>query len=289
MTRYPVLMLALVTLAAGGTARQKPTFSARTDAIQVDVLVTENGRPVRGLQSADFEVMDNGVLQRVDLTTFEQIPLNLVLAFDSSSSVKGARLEDLRAGGARLLDALRKRDRAALVTFSHVVTLDSPLTGNVEEMRGALRRVVPDGGTSLVDATHAAMMVGESDVGRSLALVFSDGLDTSSWLTPEIVLETERRTDVVVCGVSVAHTPDTFLRDITATTGGSLVNLDSTENLDQTFVRLLDEFRQRYLVTYSPHGVSAGGWHRLDVRIKGRRVAVKARPGYLAGGPAAAR
>ncbi len=74
-----------------------------------------------------------------------------------------------------------------------------------------------------------------------------------------------------------------FLRDVAQATGGSLVNLDSTENLDQTFVSLLEEFRQRYLVTYSPRGVSRGGWHRLDVRIKGRRAAVKARPGYLGG------
>ena len=284
MTRHSVPMLALLVLAAGGgAAGQKPTFSTRTSAIQVDVLVTENGRPVRGLQSADFQVMDNGVLQRVDLTTFEQIPLNVVLAFDISASVKGARLDDLRAAGTRLLDALRKGDRVALVTFSHVVTLDSPLTENVDQLRGALGRVEPEGLTSLVDATHAAMMVGESDVGRSLAIVFSDGLDTSSWLTPEIVLETARRTDVVVCGISVAHSPDSFLRDVTALTGGSLVNLDSTRNLDQTFLRLLDEFRDRYLVSYSPRGVSPGGWHRLDVRIKGRRVAVKARPGYLAG------
>jgi hypothetical protein len=47
-------------------------------------------------------------------------------------------------------------------------------------------------------------------------------------------------------------------------------------------VAILDEFRQRYLVSYTPRGVGSGGWHRLDVRIKGRKVAVKARAGYLA-------
>jgi hypothetical protein len=45
---------------------------------------------------------------------------------------------------------------------------------------------------------------------------------------------------------------------------------------------VLDEFRQRYLVSYTPRGVVRGGWHRLDVRIKRSNVAVKARPGYLA-------
>jgi hypothetical protein len=41
--------------------------------------------------------------------------------------------------------------------------------------------------------------------------------------------------------------------------------------------------RQRYLVSYTPRGVSKDGWYRLDVRVKGRKAIVKARPGYLAG------
>lgn len=284
MTGCRVLVVTLVGLVAGGGIRaQRPTFSARTAAIQVDVLVTENGRPVRGLQSDDFQVFDNGVPQQVDLTTFDEIPLNLVLAFDISSSVRGARLDDLRAGGARLLDALKPRDRAALITFSHTVTLDSPLTGSLGDLRSAIDRVEPRGQTSLIDATHAAMMVGESEVGRSLALVFSDGIDTSSWLTSDVVLDTARRIDVVVCGVSIGRTPDAFLRDVTELSGGTLTNLESTTNLDQTFTRLLNEFRQRYLISYSPRGVTSRGWHRLEVRVKGRNLTIKARPGYLGG------
>lgn len=48
-------------------------------------------------------------------------------------------------------------------------------------------------------------------------------------------------------------------------------------------VKVLEEFRQRYLLSYSPAGVARGGWHRLEVRLKGRRRTVKARPGYHGG------
>jgi hypothetical protein len=34
-------------------------------------------------------------------------------------------------------------------------------------------------------------------------------------------------------------------------------------------------------VSYSPRGVPSGGWHRLQVRIKGRRATVRARAGYF--------
>ena len=45
-------------------------------------------------------------------------------------------------------------------------------------------------------------------------------------------------------------------------------------------MRILDEFRQRYLVSFSPAGVPADGWHALTVRVKGRTVDVRARTGY---------
>ena len=59
-------------------ATQTPSFSTRSEAVRVDVLVTDNGRIVRGLGPSDFEVRDNGVLQQVNLVSFEQIPLNVV-------------------------------------------------------------------------------------------------------------------------------------------------------------------------------------------------------------------
>jgi hypothetical protein len=49
-------------------------------------------------------------------------------------------------------------------------------------------------------------------------------------------------------------------------------------------VAILEEFRNRYLLSYSPKGVSAAGWHRLEVKLKNRRATVKARPGYVAAG-----
>ena len=127
------------------------------------------------------------------------------------------------------------------------------------------------------------MMLGESDAGRALLIVFSDGLDTSSWLTPEAVLDTAKRSDVVVYGVSVGRSKSEFLRDLTSFTGGRLLEAEKTAGLGATFLSALEEFRHRYLVSYTPRGVPRDGWHRLTVRVK-RSATVKARPGYLAGG-----
>ena len=69
------------------TARQRRTFSTNTEAVRVDVLVTRNGRAVLELGPQDFEVLDNGVRQELDIVSFEQLPLNVVIALDVSDSV----------------------------------------------------------------------------------------------------------------------------------------------------------------------------------------------------------
>jgi len=264
-----------------GLARQ--TFTSRIDAVRVDVLVTENGQPVQGLAPSDFEVFDNGVRQRVDLASFEQIPLNVVLALDNSASLQGLRLGHLQTAGMKVLEGLKPGDRAALVSFSHVVSPTQGLTENLDRVRAALEQVRGEGLTSLIDATHAGMLLGESDAGRSLLIVFSDGVDTASWLTADAVVETARRGDVIVYAVEVGEQRVSFLRDLSEVTGGRLFSIESTRDLAATFARILEEFRMRYLVSYSPQGVAPGGWHRLEVRVRHRGLTVKARPGYFAG------
>jgi VWFA-related protein len=276
--------LLAVLVGTAGLAAQSATFSSRIEAVRVDVLVTDNGRVVRGLRPADFEVFDNGVVQQIDLASFEELPVNVILALDISQSMVGERLEHLRAAGGSVLEGLRRDDRVALVTFSHMLRLPQGLTRDAARLREALDRVEPAGATSLVDGVYGAMTLAGSDAGRDLLLVFSDGVDTSSFMTSPRVLESARRTDATVYCVTVRGSGRSeFLRDLSGQTGGSVVEIASTTDLQKTFVGILDEFRQRYLLSYTPRGVSRAGWHRLQVRVKGRRGTVTARAGYMAG------
>ena len=260
-------------------------FSSRVATVRVDVLVTDGRTPVRDLRATDFEITDNGVRQRVESASFEQVPLNVVLALDMSDSVRGPLLDHLRAAGMSLLQVLQPIDQAALITFGQAVSLRQRLTHDHDALRAALARPQGQGNTALVDSVFAGMLVGESDVGRALLIVFSDGQDTASWLAADAVLSTARRADVVVYAVSTSGMrSNPFLDELVHLTGGASYHVDSTRDIGQAFTQALQEFRQRYLLGYSPEGVSAGGWHRLEVRVKGRRgLSVKSRPGYLSG------
>ena len=279
------LLLMMTATAVSPLAQQAPTFTTRTNAVRVDVLVSRQGRAVAGLAPDDFELRDNGVLQRVDLVSVERVPLNLVLALDVSASVSGERLARLRRAAAGVLKDLGPADQAALVTFGDAVAVHGRLTHDVPAIDSALSLAHAEGRTALRDAVYAAIVVAEADAGRSLVLVFSDGADTLSWLTPEQLLQTARKSDAVVYGVTV-HDSGALLRELGRTTGGGVLDVASMADVESAFRTVLNEFRHRYLVSYTPTGVASGGWHTLAVKVKkrGDGVRVLARPGYLGDG-----
>lgn len=146
MTRTAPLVLAVVmTAAAPAGSAQAPLFSSKVESVRVDVLVTQNGKSVLGLRPADFDVRDNGVPQQVDLATYEEIPLNVILALDMSGSLDAKALEHLRSAGKMLLNGLKPTDQSALVTFNHFVSQGATLTSDVERVRAALDHAVPYG------------------------------------------------------------------------------------------------------------------------------------------------
>lgn len=294
-----------------------PQFRVSVDAVQVDVLVTDGGRPVTGLSVADFELRDAGVVQQIDALAMEDVPLSVMLSLDTSDSVEGRPLAHLKEAARAVVGLLRPADRAALITFSDSVRLQMDWTGDHAALEAAIQRTTSQGSTALHDATYAALSLRDTRPGRTLVLVFSDGADTSGWLPGATVLDIARRNDAVVYAVTLTSRDgrvhgyrldfhsgiqapvdlrefpnvrmstgnlalsESFLDALTDETGGQVVNATRSELLRETFVQVVTEFRSRYLLTYSPRGVEKGGWHPVEVRLKGRAGKVTARKGYL--------
>jgi VWFA-related protein len=140
-------------------------------------------------------------------------------------------------------------------------------------------------------------------------LLFSDGADTASWLDPRAVITAAQRSDVVVYGVTLeqvaerenlaaaaripreqqwfAQEPTLFGRQflplLAGETGGAVLVAERSEQLRDTFVRVLRDFKSRYILTYTPQGVAPDGWHPIEVRLKSGAADIAARRGYLRG------
>lgn len=271
----PLYFLALAT----APSAQQPAFRATVEVVELDVSVTRGGQPVQGLTSRDFVVTDNGVMQEVDTVTLERLPLNVTLVLDVSQSLSGARLAQLVKAGNEVTRALRGNDRAALLTFSHAIRLRVSMTHDLDRVRSALGSLTSLGATALRDAVHVALSVRSEDRGRSLMLLFTDGRDTASWLTEANVLESVRHSGTVIHIIRSAS--DSFLNRLAEASGGRVWSATSDEDLRLLFTRALEEMRARYLLAYSPRGVSEPGWHDIRVRLEAGRADITARPGYF--------
>ena len=220
------------------------------------------------------------------------------MVLDTSGSVIGERLAALKAGARSVIEMLRPKDRAAVLTFSHRLEMPAALTADRAVLRKAVTELDAAGSTALRDAAYAGLALRGADNTRTLLLLFSDGLDTSSILGESRVMAIARRSDAIVYAIGVRETPrppvrgrvfqqveaatdDRFLTALARETGGRFFHAEQHRDIERTFTRVFEEFNRRYVLGYTPRGVALAGWHKVDVRLKNKRGTVLARRGYF--------
>jgi VWFA-related protein len=290
VTRLWVLVAAACAVSPIALA-QTPVFRSRVDAVRVDVSVMSGVRPVAGLTAANFALTDGGVPQTIDRVEVDTVPLSITLLLDTSGSMLGDPLTDLMAASRQLVEALKPGDGAALMTFNEPAELIVPVSDGRASLLTAIDSLKAEGATSLYDGLFLALqMRPEATDTRSVVLVFSDGQDTASWLSKSSLVEAIRRSGVVthiveLMQVSTAMAPRAgvwrVLDELTDAGGGRRWSAESSRDLRELFVRVLEELRSRYLLTYYPTGVAREGWHDVKVTLKAARGDVIARPGYF--------
>ena len=302
MMRSTMAMLAAAAM-AGGMLQEPQRFRSGTEAVTVDVLVLDGGRTVGDLTAADFELLDSGVHQQVDTVQVTDVPFSMLLALDSSSSMQAGR-QRLQEAARAAVDTLHDDDRTSVLSFSDQIGAPTPWSSSRQAVLDAIDGLPSDGSTSLVDAAFAAVLQRDPEPGRrNLVILFTDGDDTSSWLPDDRVLEAAERSAAVVYCVAIdkpreqgrralafrsgvrldskqpVMPSDDFLEQLASRTGGERLST-GVGGLQKTFRRVVNNFRSRYVLTYSPSGVPDGGWHAIDVRVKGQKYKVTARRGY---------
>ena len=133
----------------------------------------------------------------------------------------------------------------------------------------------------------AVLHIGRLDTavadGPTLLVVATDGRNNLSWLDGATVVDEAVRHETVVYPVSIGEEPDglKLLSILASETGGRVVH-GTSRGLGKAFREILAEYRQRYILSFTPEGLSTQqGWHRLEVRVRGHEHAkVRARRGY---------
>lgn len=293
MTPRPLLCGLLAAVVLVDVAAQTPatTFRAGVDFVLVDVSVRQRGRAVEDLRLGDFVVTDGGIEQRLADVSREVLPVDVTLVVDWSGSVAGSMLTSLT----RAMRAVRARlgpdDGASLVTFNHRIRELAAVPRDISVE--ALGR--PTGLTSLLDALSVSLIRAREPGRRAMTILFTDGIDTTSFLDESALLDVARRTDAAVFIIALSQTPgarrdnlpyNELFETLAETTGGAFVLVRADEDLGRSFVAAFDEFRESYVLRYAYQGPDRPGWHPLNVRVTRRgSFDVRARPGYFRAGP----
>ena len=275
-----ILVPLLVICATSPEDGQQAIFSARSDLVLVDVAVERNRRVVAGLGQADFRLLDNGVPQEVTLVPAAELPLDVTLLVDVSSSV-ASRAGQLWRGVTAAASVMKPGHRLGLTMFAGSIDRALPLTATPVSLP-AQPSVWPDL-TSVIDALAHALIQPASPERRQVIVMFTDGEDTNSVTSPARLKDVAAKSSAFVYMVFFGRGGESVrpvLADIARESGGAVIN---SSNVETAFKQVLDLLATSYVLTYTPTGVSGVGWHEIQVSIvKPGRFDVRARRGYWA-------
>ncbi len=279
----------LATLGAPGNAAGQ--FRVETRAVLVDVSVTRDG-PVRGLQEQDFELRVAGEPKEFRLLDQQSLPLAVLFAMDVSASTAGERRRRLAAGARQFAGALNERDDCGVVAFSNRARWVREFGSCGPDVGDGLLQTSGGGATALWDGVVLSLAALHLGSGRPVLLLFTDGLDNLSWARERHIRRAVQASDVLLYSIiAPAPRPSRILRtdrdgielleDLVGGTGGRSVTIRSDADLEEAFQEVLRDLRVRYVLAFSPDP-DRRGFVPIEVRIKQRRVRVRAREGYTA-------
>jgi Ca-activated chloride channel homolog len=297
------LVAALIASAPTGALAQAPviaTFKANVELVRVSAVVRDRkGRFVQDLSARDFEVLDEGQPRSIVDFRSDAGAVSIALLFDVSGSMTG-QLVNAREAAMHVLSWLEPaRDEAAIYTFDTELDEVAPFTSAFASLLDAMSAIVPYGATSLHDAiAQTAQQVVKREGQRRAVVVFSDGNDNASRLTPTEVSTLASGIDVPVYIIGIVRSIDNPsderatssvdhsafagpLADLATATGGRVFVVSAPAQRSVAARQIVDELRHQYLIAFESSGKP--GWHPLVVRANRKDLIVRARSGYNAG------
>jgi hypothetical protein len=301
--RIAFALLAAVLSAAGVpfAQAQLPVFRSTTDTVTMNVSVKRGNSVVPNLTAADFRVTDNGVAQTVEAVLIETVPIDVTLFLDTSGSTAG-KLNEMQRDVQAIVQLLRAGDRFRLLTIGDSVSPSVPWVEAGTKVNSSFAAV---GGISLI---HDALMFGflhRPEPGRRhLVVGMTDRQDCGSVIPAAMLLELAGRSDAVLhlvdysggggeanyrvrsCTPRARGNGASLIEQAAARTGGELHTQSRwfrASSIARAFKTIFDDFRQSYVLRFSPSGVPARGWHTLVVQVpKVKNPTIHARQGYYA-------
>jgi Ca-activated chloride channel family protein len=267
---------------------------------EVYVTALRGREHVLDLGEQDFVVLDDGVPQPIVTFTRGDVRLVAAILVDASLSMRGAPLRSALRGAASFARGLTAEDDATILLFSDRLLHSTPFTSDAGVLTAGLAGVDATGGTALNDHLYLAIKRLETQLGRRVVILLSDGIDPHSALRMQEVAWLARHSRALIYWIrpgapvpgemhfSSWKGPEQYreeyrlLTKVVEDSGGRIVTIAGIEQADVAFQEIFRELRNQYILAFQPANLRGDGrWRRLEVRARPPGVRVRAPAGYL--------
>lgn len=298
-------------------------ISVDTTEVMLPVSVRDSsGHLVRDLTRADFRVFEDDREQPLSDLALRQVPVDVLLMVDASSSV-AANLDDFRRAAEKLAAQLDPDDRISLIKFDDRVVLLQDWTRSRFQLHRALNRIEAGVFTRFNDALFLAAreQFGATQSRRAM-VVLSDGIDTRGATPAERALQALLEAQVTVYvisntgisradkraeldslskgsesavrfnqlriddlreGLRALDESEERLGELARATGGRLYKPLSFDTLDEAYREVAEELRRQYAIYYTPlNKTRDGSFRRVRVETSNPDYQTSTRIGYYA-------
>jgi Mg-chelatase subunit ChlD len=262
--------------------------------VQLDVREA-TGVPILGLVASDFDVNEDRTLWSRPITKVASFvdasqAMSIILVLDTSGTMKGQPMADVKAAAVRFIDGIGPADRVAILAFADSVSLDEPFPkldpareSDFTSDKATLYRLVDSltagGNTPLYDAAFKAVrLTGRQPLGNRAVLLFTDGRDEvaggprgsgSTVANEDSPLREANRTGIPIFTVGLGDEIDVaYLKRLPLETGGTYQQTPASGQLVQLFQNVADQLKQRYSLTFTSGMPRDGQKHQFAVMVK---------------------
>src|SRR6202795_1974889 len=179
-----VLVFAASSFRFPAQAQEQPQGVIRVgvNLVLLDATVkTKAGQIMADLKKENFEVREDGVEQKLEVFSRDELPLEVALVLDLSDSI-GPFLGPLRDAANTALAALKPEDEVALFTFSTEAELRVPFTKDKSKRAQDINALKVGGATNINDGIFVAAkyLLGAPPKGRRVIILIRDDVGTDA-------------------------------------------------------------------------------------------------------------
>lgn len=281
-------------------------IKVNTEIVTLTATVTDkNGRPRTDWKRDDFNVYEDGALQKLDyFNTGDRIPMSLGIIFDTSGSMED-KIEGVKDAVEHFVKSVASGDEIFLVKFSDDADLKQDFTDDKTRILRTIQNLEPRGSTALYDAVLLGLQkMTDGEHRKRALLLLTDGNDTNSSVKFEDIVALARKSEVVIYGLGIGHgeegnihssivnnqVKDTVdmrtLRALADATGGNAYFLENAheggrDRIDESVTEVAADVKQQYTVGYYQTGKKDdGAFRQIKVEVKDKSLRVRTKRGY---------